>query len=109
MNFKSGNVFVCSHCGFTGACYGVPFIGAQSGISAPYCQRCGRNDGLNELKDFDPEPIKFYLIPIYTFHVSKEWQFSAHKVSGLFSGGHELVFQWFIGPFRIDKWRKVKR
>lgn len=40
MNYK------CGHCGYIGPCYGTPFVGKTTGISAPWCKRCGMNDML---------------------------------------------------------------
>lgn len=47
----SGDWCECSHCGFTGYCYGVPFIGGGcAGVSAPFCTRCGCNDTLRKVQ-----------------------------------------------------------
>ncbi len=64
--------YTCKHCGYTGPCYGTPFVGGKSGVSAPWCKRCGLNDGLTEKRGdsmaaypffnvvlLEPEPCPF--------------------------------------------------
>lgn len=53
--------------------------------------------------------IKYKLIPQYEFHYSRHWRFSENGVMGMFLDGRALVYQWFIGPFRIDKWKVIKQ
>ena len=37
------NEYTCRHCGYQGPCYGTPIGDA---VSAPWCKKCERNDGL---------------------------------------------------------------
>jgi hypothetical protein len=43
--------YKCSFCGYTGHCYGTPFVGGdKSGVSAPWCYNCGLNNTLEKIK-----------------------------------------------------------
>ena len=46
---KSGTYCKCGYCGYEGYAYGTPYFGTISGVSAPWCQRCGRNNKLEPL------------------------------------------------------------
>lgn len=37
------NRYRCGHCGYEGPCYGTP---TGTGVSAPWCKQCQRNDKL---------------------------------------------------------------
>lgn len=39
-------IYHCGHCNYEGHCYG---IGHATGVSAPFCKQCGRNDRLRKL------------------------------------------------------------
>jgi len=40
-------IYQCDHCGYIGPCYGTPIIGGRkSGVSAPWCKQCQKNDKL---------------------------------------------------------------
>lgn len=39
-------IYHCGHCDYKGYCYG---IGHATGVSAPFCKRCQRNDKLRKL------------------------------------------------------------
>jgi rubredoxin len=41
--------YKCGWCGYVGPAYGTPFFGgSNSGVSAPWCPRCGINNMLVE-------------------------------------------------------------
>lgn len=43
MTQKSGDCFVCGHCGYEGPCYG-------NGYSAPWCYKCQMNNKLTKVE-----------------------------------------------------------
>ena len=47
---KSGSYCKCHHCKFEGFVYGTPILdGKNSGVTAPWCPRCGKNDKLEQI------------------------------------------------------------
>ena len=38
--------YKCGHCEYEGYCYGIPH---NTGVSAPFCYRCGMNNKLEPL------------------------------------------------------------
>ncbi len=45
---RSGTWALCKHCKYEGFVYGTPYSGGHegTGVSAPWCPRCGLNDQL---------------------------------------------------------------
>lgn len=48
MDNTGGTDYSCSHCGYTGPCYGA-LIGDQ--VSAPWCNKCGLNNTLTPIAE----------------------------------------------------------
>ena len=55
-------IFRCRHCGFEGHCYGTP---TDRGVSAPWCSRCERNDGLEVVEEPGREEDKRLFRTLY--------------------------------------------
>ena len=47
MSVQSGSYCECTFCGYKGYVYGIPSF---FGVSAPYCNQCGLNSFLKEVK-----------------------------------------------------------
>jgi len=41
-------VYKCENCGHVGHCYGTP---TSEGVSAPWCQKCQKNDKLVRVEE----------------------------------------------------------
>lgn len=47
MTPRSGNTYTCGYCKYTGPCYGESWA---TGVTAPWCPKCGKNDKLEPSK-----------------------------------------------------------
>ena len=55
LKMQTDNLYLCSNCGHEGPAYGIP---TSSGVSAPFCQNCQRNDKLYKVGDKDLHKLR---------------------------------------------------
>jgi len=53
------NLYICGNCGHEGPAYGIP---TGEGVSAPFCQKCQKNDKLHKVGDKDLHKLRASII-----------------------------------------------